>query len=299
MPGFFYQPINRKTFLDSGARIAVASAITQVAPKMLADEATSEQTHVALLSDTHIPADPQNEYRGFRPVDNLLRVVPQVVAAEPEVVMINGDAARLTGLREDYTALKELLAPVAERSRVYIGLGNHDDRGNFYKVFSDFGNQNSSVKGKHVAIYDRGPVRFIVLDSLLYVDKVAGLLGKTQRTWLESFLESSDDKPHVLLVHHTLGDGDGDLLDADRLFSIIRPHRKVKAIFYGHSHCYEQNRRDHITLINLPAVGYNFSDNQPVGWVDARFTREGVSMVLHAIGGNRDGDGETIAIPWS
>jgi len=299
MPGFLYEPINRKTFLDSAARLAVAGAITQVADSLSADEATTEQTHVALLSDTHIPADATNEYRGFRPVDNLRQVVPQVVAANPEVVMINGDAARLTGLREDYVALKQLLTPVAERSQVFIGLGNHDDRGNFYKVFNDFGNQNASVKGKHVAIYDRGPVRFIVLDSLLYVDKVAGFLGKTQRTWLKEFLDSSDDKPHVLLVHHTLGDGDGDLLDVDRLFSIISPHRKVKAIFYGHSHCYEQSRRDHIHLINLPAVGYNFSDNQPVGWVDARFTREGVSMILHAIGGNRDGDRETISIPWA
>jgi Icc protein len=297
MPGLFYEPIDRKTFLGAAVRMAGIGALTQIADSSRADDLTAEEAHIALLSDTHIPADPNNEYRGFRPVDNLRQIVPQVVAARPEVAIINGDAARLKGLREDYTALKELLAPIAAQTPVYIGLGNHDDRKNFLGVFDDAANE--SVGGKHVTVFERGPVRFIVLDSLLYVDKVAGLLGKTQRTWLSRFLESSDDRPHVLLVHHTLGDGDGDLLDVDRLFDIISPHRKVKAVFYGHSHRFAEDRRGHISLINLPAVGYNFNDDQPVGWVDARFSRDGVSMVLHAIGGNRDGDGQTTSISWT
>ena len=104
--------------------------------------------------------------------------------------------------------------------------------------------------------------------------KVAGLLGKSQR------------------------DGDGDLLDVDRLFTILKPHRKVKAVFYGHSHRYAVDRRDHVQLINLPAVGYNFRDDQPVGWVDARFSREGVAMTLRAIGGNRESDGQTTTVEW-
>ncbi len=299
MPGLFYEPIDRKTFLGAAARMAGVGALMQIAGSSVAGDATAEEAHLALLSDTHIPADAKNTYRGFRPVDNLLQIVPQVVAALPEAVIVNGDAARLQGLREDYTSLKELLAPIASQTPIYIGLGNHDDRKNFFEVFSDAGSENASVGGKHVTILERGPIRFIVLDSLLYVDKVAGFLGKAQRTWLAKFLETSDDRPHVLLVHHTLGDGDGDLLDVDRLFAIISQHRKVKAIFYGHSHRYAQDRRGHIQLINLPAVGYNFSDDQPVGWVDARFSREGVAMVLHTIGGNRDGEGMTTSISWA
>ena len=78
-------------------------------------------------------------------------------------------------------------------------------------------------------------------------------------------------------MHHTLGEGDGDLLDTDRFFQILKPHRQVKAIFYGHSHVYEYGFREGKHLINLPAVGYNFSDAQPVGWLDARFHRRGGS----------------------
>jgi 3',5'-cyclic AMP phosphodiesterase CpdA len=278
--------------------MASATAIAQFASSSAVAEDNSTEAHLALLSDTHIPADPTNEYRGFRPVDNLRQVVPQVISADPQAVIVNGDAARLEGLKEDYDSLKDLLTPIASRAPIYIGLGNHDDRRNFFGVFADAAG-DEKVSGKHVAVFERGPVRFIVLDSLLYVDKVAGLLGKAQRDWLAGFLESSDDRPHVLFVHHTLGDGDGDLLDVDRLFKNISQHKKVKALFYGHSHRYAQERRGHIHLINLPAVGYNFNDSQPVGWVDARFSRQGVSMVLRAVGGNRLGDGKTTTIEWA
>ncbi len=298
MPGLYFRPLDRKTFLNTAVQIASATAISQLPLSSLAAQDNATEAHLALLSDTHIPADAKNEYRGFRPVENLRQVVPQVIATNPQAVIVNGDAARLAGLREDYDSLKSMLAPIASHVPIYIGLGNHDDRRNFFGVFADAAGQET-VSGKHVAVFDRGPVRFIVLDSLLYVDKVAGLLGKAQRDWLADFLESSDDRPHVLFVHHTLGDGDGDLLDVDRLFKIISQHKKVKALFYGHSHRYAQERRGHIQLINLPAVGYNFNDSQPVGWVDARFSRQGVSMVLRAVGGNRLGDGKTTTIQWT
>ncbi len=299
MPGLFYRPMSRKTFLNTSAKMVGAVALAHRPGRLLAADRPSVSAHLALLSDTHIPADATDGYRGFRPVDNLQQVVPQVVAAAPDAVIIDGDAARLTGQEDDYQSLKNLLAPLAARSPVYIGLGNHDDRGNFYRVFDDAGNDAAPVNGKHVAVIDRGGLRFIVLDSLLYVDKTAGLLGKAQRTWLTRFLRESGDRPHVLFVHHTLGDGDGDLLDVDRLFGIIEPHRKVKALFYGHSHRWTFDRRKHIHLVNLPAVGYNFADSEPVGWIDARFSADGAELTLHAIGGNRDGDGKTTTITWA
>jgi len=110
---------------------------------------------------------------------------------------------------------------------------------------------------------------------------------------------SAEAKPTVLFVHHTLADGDGDLLDVDRLYQIIQPHSYVKAIFYGHSHRYAVEEKHGLKLINLPAVGYNFDDSQPVGWIDAQFTAEGVNMTLRAIGGNLDGNGKTNLVRWS
>jgi len=296
MPGIFYQPVNRRKFLGHSAGALALLALGK-GSDLLGKEA-ERPVHMALLSDTHVPADPKNEYRKFLPWQNLKTVVPQVIGVQPEGVILNGDAARLTGELADYEAVKQLLAPLAERTPIYIGLGNHDDRDNFFKVFDHPSGDRQKVAGKHVLVIERALMRLILLDSLLYVNKAAGLLGKTQREWLGRYLKESDARPAVIVVHHTLGDGDGDLLDVERLFQSIRPHKKVKAVIYGHSHKYAFSRQDGIHLINIPAVGYNFSDDQPVGWVDAVFTGRGVDLKLRAFAGNREADGMSRSLTW-
>ena len=72
-----------------------------------------------------------------------------------------------------------------------------------------------------------------------------------------------------------MDDGDSSLLDVLWLFRILKPHRMVKAVLYGHSHAYKFQQEDGIHLVNLPAAGYNFDHQQPVGWVEATLTAEG------------------------
>jgi 3',5'-cyclic AMP phosphodiesterase CpdA len=252
--------------------------------------------HLALLSDTHVPADRLNGHRGFNPWENLRRIVPDVAASNSQGVVLCGDAARLEGLEGDYRELKELLQPIATNCPVYIGLGNHDDRANFRRVFAPPSGPDAG--GRNVVVIEDDVLRLIVLDSLLYVNRVAGHLGKAQREWLAGYLEQHDDRPVALFVHHTLEDRDGDLLDSDRFFALLKPHRQVKAIFYGHSHVWQRSERAGLHLINLPAVGYNFDDKDPVGWVDAHFHPRGVDLTLHAIAGNRAEDGHRFSIGW-
>ncbi len=295
MPGIFYEPISRKRF----CRIAAGSLAGCWAWNGMARGAAPDKWRVALLSDTHIPQNGEEQYRGFAPVENLRKVVTQIEAARPEAAVVCGDAARLTGEVGDYKMLRGLLAPIAATAPILIGLGNHDDRRKFSQVFPAAetpGKQN--VSGKHVTVLEHPTTRIVVLDSLLYVNKVAGLLGKAQRVWLEQQLPKLSDRPLVMFVHHTLGDGDGDLLDVDRLMSIIEPQKHVKAIFYGHSHQFRIGERSGVRLVNLPACGYNFNDNEPVGWVDATFSGTGVALRLNAIGGNRKRDQEVFDVKW-
>jgi 3',5'-cyclic AMP phosphodiesterase CpdA len=306
MPGFFYEPIDRKQFLTRAATLGAATFFPwrQLAAN---DEPANEENAdnesrvtVALLSDTHIPAQKEDGYRDFSPQENLTKVVPQVVEAKPKIAVIDGDAARLDGQVDDYRVLREILSPIAAIAPIHIGLGNHDDRANFYQVFPADAESKAtqSVNGKHVTVIDTPVVRLIVLDSLLYVNKVAGLLGKNQRDWLTEYLAAVDDQPIALFVHHTLSDSDGSLLDVDRLFTIIEPHKNVKAIFYGHSHRYEVSEQANVRLINLPAIGYNFTDDQPVGWIEAEFRADGVSMKLHTVAGNESENGKTTEVSW-
>jgi 3',5'-cyclic-AMP phosphodiesterase len=255
-------------------------------------------TRWALLSDTHIPADAATENRGFRPFENLRRVAAQVSERAPEGALISGDLARTRGELGDYENVRLLLEPVSAKMPVVMGLGNHDDRANFLKVFANSRRRTEDVKGKHVVVLTAGPVRFVMLDSLMLVNITPGLLGKAQRTWLEEFLKTSDETPTMLFVHHTLNDGDGALLDSDRFLNIIRPYRKVKAVFYGHSHVYDYGELDGIHLINIPAVGYNFAPQQPVGWVEGVFRNDAAELTLRAIGGNTDQHEKTRVVRW-
>ncbi|NLH16609.1 MAG: hypothetical protein GX455_08525 [Phycisphaerae bacterium] len=252
----------------------------------------------AFLSDVHIPEDVANNYRGFFPYKNLETIVPQVVSQAPDAVAITGDLARLTGQPGDYQNLKKLLTPLSEKAPIYVSLGNHDNRDNFLKVFESLPEKRQSVAGKYVVVAEIPPVRVIMLDSLLYTDKVPGLLGRAQRKWLAEFLNKADNTPTLLCFHHTLSDGDGDLLDLPRLYDIIVPISKVKAVIYGHSHEYGFSTYKGIHQINLPATGYNFSDKEPVGWVLAQWTVTGADFVLHATGGNRDKDGTVTTLRW-
>jgi len=290
--------MNRRSFIQTGLA-AFGTLVTLNAgcsPGLM--ESDEKQTRLALLADTHIPEDVENNYRGFYPYRNLEKVVPELVSNSPDGVLIAGDLARLTGQPGDYANLRKLLDPVAEETPVFMALGNHDDRQNFLKVFDDTPGDKPDLKGKHVTIVKKVSTRVIMLDSLLYTNKVPGLLGKAQRQWLEDYLKECDETPTILCFHHTLSDNDGDLLDVPRLFSMIAPIRKVKAIVYGHSHVYGFSEFEGIHLINLPAVGYNFNDSDAVGWVEARLGSRGGDFVLHAVGGNLDSDGSVTKLAW-
>lgn len=299
MPIVWNRPGNRRAFLKTALLGGAGLVVTGCRTSTPNAAGAGPELHLALLADTHIPADRADTYRGFRPWENLHAVAPQVAAARPEGVVLCGDAARLEGREGDYRELRGLLEPVTAVAPVYIGLGNHDDRANFLKVFPEHPGRPAGISGRHVLVLEHAAVRLIVLDSLFNVNQTPGLLGRAQRQWLAAQLPRLADRPVVLCVHHTLGDGDGELLDADRLFALVAPHRHVKAILFGHSHVWALIRRGPLHLINLPAVGYNFDDRQPVGWVEARFRPTGVRLTLRALAGNRVLDGQTTWLAWS
>ncbi len=303
---------SRRTFLTrTGAALVGAAGLARtaladgageaaVAPGTLAGGARSQGQllRLALLSDTHVPADATEAYRGFRPVDNLRQVTAQVAAADVEGAIVAGDLARLVGKPEDYAALRDLLKPVSDRIPVGLVLGNHDDRRNFGEAFPAAPDASPLVPNKHVLVIEREGLRFILLDSLLAPNVTPGQLGNQQRAWLRGYLEGQPPLPTTIVVHHTLDDQDMALVDSERLFAVLRPFPQVKAILYGHSHRYHVEERDGLQLINLPAVGYNFADSEPVGWIDSTWQAEGVSLTLHAVGGNRAGDGQRREVRW-
>ena len=284
---------HRRHFLTVFGASAVALTMRH---RMFAE--SSSVVKLGLLSDTHIHRDTKNEYRGFRPAENLAKVVSQVADSDVQMSLLCGDAARLDGHMDDYVQLKSQLEPLHNKMRVEIALGNHDDRSNYWSVFEP-AKAVEELKGKrHVAIIDVGPQRWIMLDSLMFVDKTPGFLGQDQREWLSKTLGSDTSRPVVIMVHHTLGDRDGDLLDTDKLLSVIKRHPHVKAIIFGHSHQWKIVEESGLFLINLPAIGYNFSDDQPIGWVHAELRSNGIKLTLNAIAGNTSEHRSSRELNW-
>lgn len=302
MPLLTSPQASRREFL--GAAGATLASMVVSARTADAQSPAARPLRLALLSDTHIPANPADAFRGFSPVDNLAKVVPQVAAASVEGTLIGGDLARLEGLPDDYARLKTLLAPITAKMPVGMVLGNHDHRGNFLQAFAPpagapAGATAAGVANKHTGAREVGGLRFVLLDSLLAPNVTPGQLGSAQRAWLSKTLASTPATPTIVVVHHTLGANDGELVDAERLFEALRPHTHVKAIMYGHSHKYEVRERDGLQLINLPAVAYNFADSEPVGWVESVWTAEGVDLTLRAVGGNMAANGQTTSVHWA
>jgi 3',5'-cyclic-AMP phosphodiesterase len=217
-------------------------------------------TRWAFLSDTHIAASPLHRFRGHYPYQNLRAVLDQVAGDMPDGVVITGDLARRRGDAGAYENFRALLAPIAATRPVHLGLGNHDHRERFLSSLGAPGSERRAVGRKQIIRTTAGPLRLIVLDSLLYTNLPAGMIGKTQCHWLDAYLRTCDDTPTILFLHHAPR---ADLLDVGRLLDIAAPARKVKAIVYGHSHRYRFREYEGIHLVNLPATGYNFTSAQP------------------------------------
>lgn len=254
--------------------------------------------HVALLSDTHISEDPSDSFRGFSPHENLKKVAEMVTKVHTELLIVNGDLARTNGHLTDYAAFNTLIDPMTDAMPMVASMGNHDDRANARKSLAKLAGDRQAIIQKLITVIDAGPVNFLLLDSLLVTGISPGLLGKAQRDWLTQYLSEPATKPLIVFVHHNPDAANDALLDADFLLSALRPVKNVKGLFFGHTHVYSLTRLDGLHLVNLPAVGYNFADGNPVGWVDSVFTKTGVSLTLHAIAGETKDDGKVTQLEW-
>jgi 3',5'-cyclic AMP phosphodiesterase CpdA len=288
--------IDRRSFLKSSLGVIALSA----AGRRLASANAEVAARWALLSDIHIAADPADTYRGFHPSANLTKVLGQVSETQFDGLLVNGDLARLLGKPDDYARVAGYLEPLAQKMPLAITLGNHDNRKNTRAAIVKMAGATQPVERKLVTTVDAGPVQLILLDSLLATNVTPGQLGTAQRNWLASYVSTLGSKPAVLFVHHNLDPKDDNaLVDAAALLDIVKSKHAVKAIFYGHTHAWKYSKTDEIHLVNIPAVGFNFKDTEPVGWTEAVFRPDGCTLKLHAIGGAMAPDGQVLQLRWS
>jgi 3',5'-cyclic AMP phosphodiesterase CpdA len=256
----------------------------------------------ALVSDIHIAADPKAMNRQQVMAENLRAVVADILArpTRPRGVVIDGDLALKNGQTGDYRTMLDLLEPLRQADLpLHLALGNHDDRTHFRAALNVGPSGDPVVIDKHVSIVEGPGLRLVVLDSLDGVDLVPGLLGRRQLGWLAKALDAEPAAPTLVFVHHNLSDRTGALVDTPALLEVVRPRRQVKAVIHGHSHRWTREVDESgIHVVNLPAVAYPFSDDQPLGWVHCRADDAGMQIELRCVGGDRSKDRERLNLKW-
>jgi len=106
------------------------------------------------------------------------------------------------------------------------------------------------------------------------VGSAAGVLGSLQLHWLAQRLRCSErrDLPLVVTLHHppiAIGDASMDairLLDQACLEELLRPHRALRAVLFGHIHQHWQGSwpmRPDVLLLGCPSTLCSFKAVQP------------------------------------
>ncbi|MBL9151962.1 MAG: metallophosphoesterase [Verrucomicrobiales bacterium] len=306
--------VSRRQFLRGSAFVAGALCLKSTRLSLSAAEADAPERW-ALLSDTHIAADPAFVTRqGVNVTDHLKRVVAEVLAEKDRLdgVLIDGDCAFDDGQPGDYGQLATLLAPLREAGLpIHMTMGNHDDRVSFLAAFSDHRPDAPPVDGKHVSVVEGRHANWIFLDSLRYVNKVEGEFGKAQLAWLDQYLAAHAAKPALLIGHHypqvfreDVIPGDqkikiSGLVDSDPFLKLLDRHACAKAYIYGHSHDWKMAvdaKGAH--QVNLPPTAYVFNNARPNGWVRATVGAGGMTLELRALDPAHPEHGKPAELKW-
>jgi 3',5'-cyclic-AMP phosphodiesterase len=264
--------------------------------------------YIAFLSDTHINADPLTEVGG-RTKNNMtknLRDAVLEILGQPETpraVVVLGDLAHVDGQPGDYENFLSLIRPLREFGvPIHLAMGNHDDRANFLRVVNPDDEHQGFVENRFIGVVNVAGIRLVILDSLDKTNQVTGNLREPQRTWLAKTLDDEPRVSTVVMVHHNPRSASEKpeqcLWDTEELLEILRPRSQVKALIFGHSHRWNLHRDAGLHFINLPAVGYPFAADQPLGWCRFEPRNDGATIELRRLDGDRAKTLEPVDLKW-
>lgn len=206
---------------------------------------------IAQISDTHVKRRGKLLHHMIDTARYLKRAVKRLNALEPrpDVVLATGDLVE-SGKPKEYRRLRELLAGL--EIPLYAIPGNHDDRAEFRRAFSDHpylatglgaAGADGAVHRNAPVMYavERYPVRLIAIDSV-YPGRAGGCVDAPRLRWLEARLGEQPARPTVLFMHHPPFQTGIRSVDAagfigvDALAATVRRHPQVLRVLCGHIH---------------------------------------------------------------
>jgi len=291
-----------------------------------ARDLSQDPNRFALIADTHIMPEPSAIARGNNMTENLQQVVNAITQLDvlPGHVILNGDLATdgSPPTPAAYQQFGRLVHPLREAGRqLHLTMGNCDRRSLCAKTLAELCPQHPPVEGRLVDMLKTEHANWFFLDSLYNTDRTVteGNLGEAQIHWLSKSLDQYAGRPAIVVAHHHLEMGtnvkldrgstispDGSpvwdknagLLDNDAVVDVLQQRRHVKAYLCGHTHVWKLGETDGLHLINLPATGYRFDPEQPLGWVEGQLSADGLRLRLHAMDAGHRLNGQNIHLAW-
>jgi hypothetical protein len=300
-------PLNRRQFIKRS--LALGGTAMMNSRALAAPDRNSvglDQNRVALLADTHISADPNRVYPGTKwpgsPVkegehesvhiaDSLSKAAKGVIALSPRPahLIVNGDCALGRGSEAEYKEFLRLVAPIrAAGITIHVTIGNHDNRENLWKLLPFLKKER---RGLQADVIELPHANLVLLDS------GKGALGDKQLKWLAKQLDERADKPALIFGHYNPYPNRGarpikGMRDGPSLLKLLAERKHARAYFYGHTHEWQYDQRDHLHLINQPAVSYYFGKGHAHGWVDMKLTETSADLELHCLNGKHTQHGD-------
>ena len=297
-------PITRRDFL-SGA--AGAAATLLLGRRVRAAEARSIDPHCfALLSDTHVPADPKTLQARVSMTDHFVKAIDQVAGLQtaPAGAIVCGDLTHKSGLPEEYRQFAPIVSKLAKANLpTHLMVGNHDHVENLYSALAAAKPGKPMLVGEHVSIVQSPRANWFLLDSLEIVNESPGLLGKPQLEWLAKALDEHTDRPTIVMTHHDPSlsppnrrpKRNTGLKDGDALLDILIGRKHVKAFIHGHRHQWRHRTYQGLHVMGLPPTAY---PSQASAWVMARLEHTGITLEIQALDTKNITHGKKIELTW-
>ena len=291
--------MDRKEFLASmlalgGAAILPANAVVLDKVEELSVEPPKKHIDpslTVLMSDIHICGelkDGKSIHYPYNPTCLKSRV-EEILAMRPlpANVLVFGDVAWDYGFEEDYRYAAELLMPLQEAGiRVTLGMGNHDRRASFFKVFPQYV-ASTPVKGRVVSVVELPDVDFVMLDSLAELPDlkprqsttVNGNMSDEQIEWLKGFLVERT-RPVILGAHHPMN-------EMPNLTKLITESPAVVGYIYGHVHIWNKSvsiLRPRVPQRMVPTVALPATFYGDIGFAVMRTSAKGANITYSSKG---------------
>jgi len=216
---------------------------------------------VAQITDPHLFSATDGKLLGLNTDESLKSVVELVKTEQPDldIVLATGDISQ-DGSEESYRRFESIIS--ALQSPSYWLHGNHDNDVAILQVLN--GNERLSP-----CVISAGQSwRIIMLNSSIK-GEVGGALAESELEFLSEKLEEHSDKFIIVALHHhpvKMGSAWLDeqmVSNADEFLNVIRKHKQVKALMWGHVHQETDTTNDNgLRLLSSPSTCVQFKPGQ-------------------------------------